>query len=347
MNEVFIIAEAGVNHNGSVELARKLIDAAADAGVDAVKFQTFKSEKLVSKAVAMAKYQAENTNSSETQLEMIKKLELSYDEFSQLREYCDLVGIKFMTTPDEEESSDFIYNLVDIYKIGSGEITNLPYLKHIAAKSKPIILSTGMSTIAEVSKAVDAIRSVHTKIESKFPPLTLLHCTTDYPVAFDDVNLRSMLTLKNTFHLPVGYSDHTMGIEVALGAAAIGASVIEKHFTLDRKMDGPDHKASLEPGELKAMVSAIRNLEKAMGDGVKRPTDDELAMRHLVRKSLVTLHDIKAGTQLRPEMFIMKRPGDGVQPEDLQKICGMILLNDISGDETLTWDHLRKPYGHK
>lgn len=346
MNEVFIIAEAGVNHNGSVELARKLIDAAADAGVDAVKFQTFKSEKLVSKSVAMAKYQAENTKSDETQLEMIKKLELSYDEFSQLKEYCDLVGIKFMTTPDEEESADFIYNLVDIYKIGSGEITNLPYLKHIAAKGKPVILSTGMSSIGEVEKAVNTIKSVQGRPEGKFPPLTLLHCTTDYPVDFDDVNLRSMITMKNAFHLPVGYSDHTMGIEIAIGAAALGAAVIEKHFTLDRRMDGPDHKASLEPGELQEMVSAIRNLEKAMGDGIKRPTEDELAMRHLVRKSLVTLHDIKAGTQLSPEMFTMKRPGDGIQPEDLEKVCGMILLNDISEDETLTWDHLRKSDGY-
>ncbi|OGV55667.1 MAG: N-acetylneuraminate synthase [Lentisphaerae bacterium GWF2_44_16] len=343
MDTVFIIAEAGVNHNGDIKQACKLIDAAAEAGADAVKFQTFKSEKLVSKSALKARYQTENTaDNDDSQLEMIKKLELRYEDFTQLKSYCDMIGIRFMTTPDESESADFIYDLVDVYKIGSGELTNIPYLKHIAAKGKPIILSTGMSFLGEVEAAVNAILQTLPEINSSFPPLTLMHCTTDYPADYEDVNLKAMLTMKNAFNLPVGYSDHTMGIEISIAAAALGATVIEKHFTLDKNMEGPDHKASLEPKRLKAMVTAIRNVEKAFsGDALKKPTPNEMDMRLLIRKSLIADRFLKAGTRLAPDMFSIKRPGNGVQPSDLDKISGMTLLKDLPEDEMLTWKHLK------
>jgi len=279
MDVVFIIAEAGVNHNGNFTLACELALAACEAGADAVKFQTFKTEKVVTKKAMLAEYQMESCKPGDTQFDMIKKLELSYDEFSKLKKYCDSIGIMFLTTPDEFESADFVENIVDIYKIGSGEVTNLPFLEHIAAKGKPVILSTGMSDIEEVKKAACAITKNQKNVNSKYPPLTLLHCVSCYPAEFSDVNLKAMLAMKKELGFPVGYSDHTMGIETALGAVAMGAAIIEKHFTLDKKMEGPDHKASLEPCELKKMVSSIRNLEKAMGNGIKKPAKSELPTR--------------------------------------------------------------------
>jgi N-acetylneuraminate synthase len=343
MDRVFIIAEAGVNHNGKLELAERLVLAAAEAGADAVKFQTFNTAKLVSKSAESAAYQKENCADSVSQFELIKKLELKHSEFRTLRDFCGKTGIRFMTTPDEEESADFICGLVDVYKIGSGEVTNLPYLKHIARKGKPVILSTGMSTLGEVEKAVTAILGAFPKnmASSAFPPLTLLHCVTAYPAPPSDVNLRAMLTLKDAFSLPVGYSDHTEGVEIAAAAAALGATVIEKHFTLDKNMEGPDHKASLNPDELKALVRAVRNVEKAMGSPLKRPSPSEIDTVALVRKSAVAARDLKAGDILAASDIVLKRPGYGVAPEDLDKIIGMRLVKGADADTVITWEHLR------
>ena len=250
---VFIIAEAGVNHNGSIELAKKLIDVAKKANVDAVKFQTFKTEKIIGKFADKAEYQKENTGNSETQFEMVKKLELSYEEFKELRNYCNEKGIIFLSTPDDDDSLEFLVNLgVDMIKIGSTEVTNLPYLKKIAQKNIPIILSTGMSTLGEVEKALNAIYDEGNK------NVTLLHCTTDYPTSYEDINLRAMETLRNAFKTNIGYSDHTLGNEAAVAAVALGAKIIEKHFTLDKNLEGPDHKASLDPQELEKFVETIR-----------------------------------------------------------------------------------------
>lgn len=309
--KTFIIAEAGVNHNGDFEQAKQLIDAAVLAGVDAVKFQTWKTELLVTEDAEMAEYQKENTQVEESQFQMLKRLELSYSDFTALKEYCDTKSIMFLSTPDEEQSATFLDQLQSIFKIGSGELTNTPFLRHIAAFGKPIILSTGMGYLSEVEHALSTL------IEAGVPlgNITVLHATTDYPTAAADVNLNAMNTIKSSFPgVVVGYSDHTLGIEIPVAAVAMGASVIEKHFTLDKLMLGPDHKASLEPDELKEMVRAIRSIEDALGSGWKVPTATELDNRKIVRKSLIAACDIVAGELISSEMLDIKRPGTGIPP---------------------------------
>ena len=339
--KTFIIAEAGVNHNGNMDTAIKLIDMAKRAGADAIKFQTFKSERLVTRSTPKAKYQKANIGSGESQLEMLKRLELTNDNFKRLFYYCRKKNIIFMSTPFDEKSADMLDRLgMNIFKIPSGEITNKPLIQHIAAKNKPVILSTGMSYLNEVEKAVRWIYDIWNK--SGFnQQLTLLHCVSNYPAHAKDVNLCAMNTLKAAFGLPVGYSDHTLGIEIPIAAAAMGAKVIEKHFTLDRNMKGPDHKASLEPDELKAMVKAIRNVEKAMGDGIKRPAESEEETRIIARRSLVTKRDIKKGDVIRSDDIIIKRPGSGILPEFKDIIKGMRARKSIIADSVIKWGDLK------
>jgi len=335
-SKVFIIAEAGVNHNGSLHLAYQLIDVAKDTGADAIKFQTFKAENVVSKLTDKAEYQKENTGTAESQLEMIKKLEISFDGFIKLKKYCDKKGIIFLSTPFDHQSIDFLYDLVDIYKIPSGEIINHPYLKHIAAKNKPIIMSTGMANLGEVEEAIKIIRAVNSKAK-----ISLLHCTTNYPTSYEEVNLKAMQTLAAAFKLPVGYSDHTLGIEVPVAAVAMGAKIIEKHFTLDKKLPGPDHRASLEPDELKGMVKAIRNIEKALGDGIKRPNKSETEIMKVARRSLIATRDIRAGEIIKESDITIKRPGTGILPKFKEIIIGMKLVNDIRQDEPFRWENFK------
>jgi sialic acid synthase SpsE len=270
----------------------------------------------------------------------LKKLELPLQDFRKIKEYCDQKGINFLTTPDEFQSADYIFDLVDIYKIGSGEVTNLPYLKHIAKKNKPVILSTGMSCMMEVKAAIDVIKENQNCPTASFPALTALHCVSNYPGRFEDTNLKAIPLMRKKLGIPIGYSDHTMGIEAALGAVALGATVIEKHFTLDRKMEGPDHMASLDPNELKAMTLSIRNLEKALGQAIKEPSKNELPIRDLVRKSLVAAADLPAGSKLTEAMLEYKRPGSGISPADLSKTLGKTLKRDIKADELIEWDDL-------
>ncbi|MGI2201457.1 N-acetylneuraminate synthase [Shewanella baltica] len=324
-NKTFIIAEAGVNHNGDISLAKKLIDVAADAGVDAVKFQTWKTELLVTEDAPMAAYQVENTQRKESQFEMLKRLELSYDDFGHLKAYCDEKEIIFMSTPDEEQSATFLDGLQDVFKIGSGELTNTPFLRHIASFGKPVILSTGMGYLSEVEHAISTLESAGLS----FRQITVLHATTDYPTAPEDVNLRAMLTIRDAFPgIVVGYSDHTLGIEIPIAAVSMGAKVIEKHFTLDNKMEGPDHKASLEPRELSEMVNAIRNIEKALGSGWKVPTQTEKANRDVVRKSIVASKNIIAGQVISEEMLEIKRPGNGISPTRWDEVVGSVAKRD-------------------
>ena len=335
-SKVFIIAEAGVNHNGSLDLAYQLIDVAKDAGADAVKFQTFKAENVVSELADKAEYQKKTTGSDKSQLEMIKELEISFNDFIKLKKYCDKKGIMFLSTPFDHQSIDFLHDLVDIYKIPSGEIINYPYLKHIAAKNKPIIMSTGMANLREVEEAINTIRTVNSKAK-----ISLLHCTTNYPTPYEEVNLKAMLTLAAVFKLPVGYSDHTLGIEISVAAVAMGAKIIEKHFTLDKKLPGPDHKASLELGELKEMVKAIRNIEIALGDGIKKPNKSEIEIMKVVRKSLMATRDIRAGEIIKESDIAIKRPGTGILPKFKEIVIGMKLINDIRQDEPFRWENFK------
>ncbi len=329
---VNIIAEAGVNHNGSIETAKKMVDVAADAGADYVKFQSFKAEKLVSVYAEKADYQKQTTDKQESQLEMIKKLELDADAHKELMDYCKTKGIKFISTPFDLDSIELLYDLgVDLYKIGSGEITNYPYLKRIAEKRLPVILSTGMSDLCDVEKALEVLINNGLKKEK----ITLLHANTEYPTPFEDVNLQAMITLKNAFKVDVGYSDHTPGIEVLIAAVALGAKVIEKHFTLDKNMQGPDHKASLEPDELKEMVKAIRNIEKALGDGIKRPSKSEKKNRVIARKSIVAVGDIKEGETLTEENITTKRPGNGISPMRWNEVLGKKAIKDFKPDDLI------------
>ena len=319
----FIIAEAGVNHNGSVELAKKLIDAAKDAGADAVKFQTFKTENVVVKDAQKAEYQKETTGEG-SQYEMIKKLELTEEDFRELADYAEKKDIMFLSSPFDKESVDLLHELdVPAFKVGSGEITNLPLLRYIAKKEKPIILSTGMSTLGEIEEALDVIRSEGVE------DIILLHCVSNYPARIEDVNLRAMGTLKQAFKLPVGFSDHTLGITAPIAAVALGACVIEKHFTLDRNLPGPDHKASLEADELKEMVKAIREVEKALGDGIKRPTKEEEEIKKVARRSIVAKVDISKGAIITEDMLDVKRPGTGIEPKYLKFIIGRKTKEDI------------------
>jgi len=339
--KTFIIAEAGVNHNGSVETAIKLIDTAVEAGADAVKFQSFKAEKLVTQTAPKAKYQLENMGTSESQLEMLKKLELSLPAHKELFAYCSNKGIIFMSTPFDEESADMLDGLgMEIFKIPSGEITDKPLIQHIAAKQKPVILSTGMSYLGEVEKAIGWVYEIWNDLNEK-PQLTLLHCVSNYPAKTEDSNLLAMKTMEIAFGLPVGYSDHTMGIEISIAAVAMGAKVIEKHFTLDRNMEGPDHKASLEPDELKEMVKGIRNVEKARGDGIKKPANNERKTKDITRRSLVATRNIKAGNILELDDIASKRPRGGILPEFKEVVIGMQVKRDISVDSVIDWEDLK------
>ena len=332
MNKVFIIAEAGVNHNGDINLAKKLIDKAVEAGVDAIKFQTFRAENLVSKNAKKAKYQVENTGSNESQYEMLKKLELSFRDFEKLKKYCDEKGIMFLSTPFDEESIEFLDKLgLEIFKIPSGEITNLPYLRKIGSLKKRVILSTGMADLGEIEDALDVLIKSGTRKEE----ITILHANTEYPTPFEDVNLKAMQTIACAFKIDVGYSDHTLGIEVPIAAVAMGAKVIEKHFTLDRTLPGPDHKASLEPDELKAMVKAIRNIEVALGYGIKRPSKSEAKNKVVARKSIVAKRDIKKGEKFTEENITVKRPGNGISPMRWDEIIGKVANRDYKEDEII------------
>ena len=316
---VFIIAEAGVNHNGDIKLAKQLVDIAVNAGVDAVKFQTWKTELLVTEEAQQADYQKENTNIEESQYAMLKKLELSYDSFIHIKKYCDSRNIMFLSTPDEEESADFLNELQNIFKVGSGELTNIPFLKHIARFKKKIILSTGMATIGEIENALNTLINEGINRNS----ITLLHVTTQYPTPMSEVNLKAMTTIRDTFKLDVGYSDHTMGIEVPIAAVAMGASIIEKHFTISRKMDGPDHKASLEPDELKQMVDSIRNIEKALGNGIKEPQQSEIENKLIVRKSIVAKKSISKGELFSEDNLKTMRVGEGLSASLWNEILGL------------------------
>lgn len=327
---VFIIAEAGVNHNGSLELAKKLVDAAKDSGADCVKFQTFISENLVTKNANKAEYQEKAAKVQESQFEMLKKLELSFDDFIELNDYCMSKNIEFMSTAFDLESIKFLSTLdMSKWKVPSGEITNLPYLLEIAKLRKHVILSTGMCTLTEVQCAIDVLN------ENDIVDLTVLHCTTDYPTPVSDVNLKAMLTIKEEFNVKVGYSDHTVGIEVPIAAVALGATIIEKHFTLDRNMEGPDHKASLEPQELKAMVNSIRNIELALGTGIKQPSKQELHNLVIARKSIVAKKFIKSGELFCEENLTVKRPGNGISPMQWFEIIGERALRDFAEDELI------------
>ena len=329
---VFIIAEAGVNHNGSIELAFKLIDAAVESGADAVKFQTFKAENLVSKNTQKAEYQKQTTNPLESQLDMLKKLELDVDVHKKLIKYCNAKGILFLSSPFDHDSIDLLNELgIEVFKIPSGEITNLPYLRRIGSLAKQVILSTGMSTLKEVGDALAILVDSGTKKEN----ITVLHANTMYPTPMEDVNLNAMKTIKKEFDVAVGYSDHTLGIEVDIAAVAMGASVIEKHFTLDKAMDGPDHKASLEPDELKAMVSAIRNIEKALGGYEKKPSPSESINIDIARKSIVANQIIKKGELLSKKNITIKRPGAGINPMKWDVVIDTIAIRDFLENENI------------
>jgi N,N'-diacetyllegionaminate synthase len=329
---VFIIAEAGVNHNGSVDLAKQLIDIAANSGADAVKFQTFKAENLVAKNTQKAEYQKQTTDASESQFDMIKKLELDVETHKELIAYCQDKNIMFLSTPFDHDSIELLSNLgLKIFKIPSGEITNLPYLRHIGSLGKQIVLSTGMSNLEEVEDALNILINAGTSKDN----ITVLHANTMYPTPMEDVNLNAMLTIQKELGVSVGYSDHTLGIEVDIAAVAIGASVIEKHFTLDKTMDGPDHKASLEPKELKAMVSAIRNIEKALGGDEKKPSPSESVNIEVVRKSIVANQNIKKGDFLTNENITVKRPGSGISPMQWDEVIGTPASKDYNADELI------------
>ena len=329
---VFIIAEAGVNHNGSVDLAKKLIDVAANSGVDAVKFQTFKAENLVVKNTQKAEYQKQTTDALESQFDMIKKLELDVETHKELIAYCQKQNIMFLSTPFDHDSINLLSELeLQIFKIPSGEITNLPYLRHIGSLGKQVVLSTGMSTLQEVGDALNVLISAGTLKEN----ITVLHANTMYPTPMEDVNLNAMLTIQKELGVAVGYSDHTLGIEVDIAAVAMGASVVEKHFTLDKTMKGPDHKASLDPKELKAMVVAIRNIEEALGDGVKKLSRSEKPNMVVVRKSIVANQTIKKGEVLTEGNITAKRPGSGISPMRWDEVVGSIAKKDYQADETI------------
>lgn len=330
MQRTFIIAEAGVNHNGDIEIAKKMIDAASAAGADAVKFQTFKAERIVSINAPKAEYQIENTNNTESQYQMLKKLEIDKETHLELMEYCKEKNIMFLSTPFDIDSVHMLMELgIEIIKIPSGEITNLPYLREVARQKKKVILSTGMSNMQEVKEAVDIIR------QNGSEDITVLHCNTQYPTPMEDVNLRAMISMREELELPVGYSDHTQGIEVPIAAAAMGATVVEKHFTLDKTMEGPDHKASLEPDELSEMVKAIRNIEKALGDGNKNKTESEKDNLSIVRKSIVAACRIEKGELFTEKNLTVKRPGNGISPMKWDEIIGKVSDKTYEVDEVI------------
>ena len=330
MEKVYIIAEAGDNHNGDFNTALKLVDVAKRAGADCVKFQTFVTEEIISKYAEMAEYQKKNTGKEESQFEMVKRLELSFDEFRKIKEYCDRVGIQFLSTPFDLKSVDFLNELgVPFFKIPSGEITNYPYLIKIAHTGKPVVMSTGMWEPDEILAAINVLE------KNGSGEITLLHCNTEYPTPLKDVNLYAMRTMKKMFGKKVGYSDHTKGIEVPVAAVALGACVIEKHFTLDKNMPGPDHKASLEPDELGRMVKNIRNIEIALGDGVKRVSESERKNIAIARKSIVARRNIQEGEILTEENLAVKRPGTGINPMQWMEVLGTRAVRDFKEDELI------------
>ena len=329
---VFIIAEAGVNHNGSIDLAKKLIDIASDSGADAVKFQTFKAKNLATKNSEKANYQKNTTDKKETQFDMLKKLELNKEMHLKLIAHSKKKNINFLSSPFDHDSIELLKNLgLEIFKIPSGEITNLPYLKHIGKLNKKIILSTGMSNMDEVRDALDVLINSGTKKEN----IMILHANTEYPTPMNDVNLKAMITIGKELNIKFGYSDHTSGIEVSIAAVAMGASCIEKHFTLDSKMQGPDHKASLEPDELKAMVQAIRNIELAMGSSIKKPSKSEIKNIKIVRKSIVAKTEIKKGQVLSENNLTVKRPGGGISAMKWNEVVGTKATKDYNQDELI------------
>lgn len=328
--KVFIIAEAGDNHNGDYNLALQLVDKAVEAGADCVKFQTFIAENVISKFAQKAEYQKETTGEEESQYEMVKKLELPFEQFRSIKKYCEEKNILFLSTPFDLDSIDFLEEIqIPFWKIPSGEITNLPYLEKIARTGKDVIMSTGMSNMEEIEMALSVLK------KNGAGKITLLHCNTEYPTPFGDVNLRAMQAMEETFRVPVGYSDHTIGIEVPIAAVAMGASVIEKHFTLDKNMEGPDHKASLEPGELKQMVRSIRNIEQAMGSSEKQPSPSEKKNISIARKSIVAKRGIRQGEKLTEENLYIKRPGDGISPMRWYEIIGTTAVKDFEEDELI------------
>lgn len=332
MSHTLIIAEAGVNHNGSLEMAMQLIEKAAEAGVDYVKFQTFKSEKLVSRHATKAEYQKANTDGEDSQLKMLQQLELSPDDHLQLIEHCNHCGIKFLSTAFDLDSIDFLDSLnLDLWKIPSGEITNLPYLRRIAQKGSRVIMSTGMCEPEDIEAALNVLTTNGTPLEN----ITLLHCNTEYPTPWGDVNLRAMHDIAKRFNVSVGYSDHTKGIEVPIAAVALGATVIEKHFTLDNNLPGPDHKASLEPQQLKAMVDAIRHIEQALGNGVKQISKSERKNIAIARKSIVAASEIKKGELFTEENLTVKRPGGGISPMKWDEVIGTTATRNYQPDELI------------
>ena len=353
IDRVLIIAEAGVNHNGSIEIAKQMVDKAVDAGVDIIKFQTFKSEKLVSKAARQAEYQQRNIGKKdEGQLAMLKKLELSQQDHEELIAYCNKKGIRFFSTAFDMESIDYLHSLnMGLWKIPSGEITNYPYLRKIASYGEPIILSTGMCELSDIKAAVNVINEFWPTANCQLPTansqrltansqqptadITILHCNTEYPTPYQDVNLKAMLEIAETFKVKIGYSDHTQGIEVPIAAVALGASVIEKHFTLDKTMEGPDHKASLEPEELKAMVQAIRHIEQALGTGHKTISESERKNIEIARKSIVAACPIKAGELLTEGNLTVKRPGSGISPMRWNEVVGTFAIKDFEEEEPI------------
>jgi N,N'-diacetyllegionaminate synthase len=327
-----IIAEAGVNHNGSIELAKKLIDVAAEARADFVKFQTFKAETLVTQAADKAEYQKEITDTGESQFEMIKILELDRKTHEELIDHCKQIDIQFLSTAFDHDSIDLLDELnIPLFKIPSGEITNLPYLRHIGKMGKPIIMSTGMSTLDEVHNALNILIESGAEKEQ----ITILHCNTEYPTPMKDVNLKAMLTIKDELGVNIGYSDHTLGIEVPIAAVALEATVIEKHFTMDRNLPGPDHAASLEPEELKAMVIAIRNIEKAMGNGIKKPSPSEIKNIPIARKSIVAKKSIKKGEKFSEKNLTVKRPGTGISPMEWDNVILQKAQKDFNKDKLI------------
>lgn len=337
IRHTIIIAEAGVNHNGDINLAKKLIDVAAEAKVDYVKFQTFKAENLVSKSAKKAEYQIANAGEKDSQFEMLKKLELTLDDHHELIEYCKLKNVAFFSTGFDLQSLDLLYELgLRMYKVPSGEITNLPYLRKVANLAEKVIISTGMCNLMDIEKAINVF------LEKGFTKdkIVVLHCNTEYPTPMSDVNLNAMTTIANTFHIGIGYSDHTLGIEIPIAAVALGAQVVEKHFTLDRSMNGPDHAASLEPIELINMVTAIRNIEKAMGSGLKEPSPSEQKNITIARKSIHAANDIKEGSILTESDFVMLRPGDGISPMEMDLLVGKKLLKSIEKGQKFDLNNL-------
>jgi N,N'-diacetyllegionaminate synthase len=332
MNKVLIIAEAGVNHNGSLKIAKQLIDKAVEAGVDMIKFQTFKSEKLVSKSARQAEYQQRNIGKSESQYAMLKRLELSEYDHEKLIAYCQKRNIRFFSTAFDLDSIEYLHSLnLGLWKIPSGEIANYPYLKKIAQYHEPVILSTGMCETKDIEDALNLLTANGLAKEQ----ITILHCNTEYPTPMQDVNLRAMLSIRNQFGVKVGYSDHTQGIEVPIAAVALGAAVIEKHFTLDKTMEGPDHKASLEPDELKAMVTAIRNIEQALGDGQKHVSASEAKNIEIARKSIVAAYAIRKGETYTEQNLTVKRPGNGISPMRWEEVIGKTANRDYQEEEMI------------